>query len=176
MRPLLLWLDAHGDFNTHDITVSGFVGGMPLAMLTGRGRLGFPARLVLDPIPDRDVVLTDARNLDPLEAELLARSGVRRIAALDDAIAVLPPDRPVYVHVDVDIVDGTDLPQTLFPEPGGPSKAEVSRALAHLRATRDIAAVSMTAWSPARDGDGTAAEYCLGLLDTLTAPRAARTV
>ena len=39
IQPLLLWLDAHGDFNTHDTTISGFVGGMPLAMLTGRGRL-----------------------------------------------------------------------------------------------------------------------------------------
>jgi arginase len=174
VRPLLLWLDAHGDFNTHETTISGFVGGMPLAMLTGRGRLDFLRAVALDPIPDHDVVLSDARNLDPREAELLAQSAVHRVASLDDAIAVLPPDRPVYVHVDTDIADGGDLPQTLFPEPGGPSTAEVARALAHLRATREIAAVSMTAWSPARDADGTAAAYCLGLLDTLTAPRAAR--
>jgi arginase len=174
IRPLLLWLDAHGDFNTHDTTISGFVGGMPLAMLTGRGRQDFLQAVALDPIPERDVVLTDARNLDPREAELLARSAVRRIASLDEAIAALPPDRPVCVHVDTDIVDGAELPALLFPEPGGPSKAEVSRALAHLRATRDVVAVSMTAWSPGRDADGAAAGFCLGLLDTLTAPRTAR--
>jgi arginase len=174
VRPLLLWLDAHGDFNTHDITVSGFVGGMPLAMLTGRGRQDFLQAVALDPIPERDVVLTDARNLDPREADLLANSAVRRIASLDEVFAVLPPDRPIYVHVDVDIVDGAELPAIPYPEPGGPSKAEVARGLAHLRATREIAAVSMTAWSPALDTDGTAADYCLGLLDTLTAPRAAR--
>lgn len=173
-RPLLLWLDAHGDFNTHDTTVSGFVGGMPLAMLTGRGRLDFLRAVSLDPIPEGDVVLTDARALDPREADLLARSAIRHIASLDEAIAVLPPDRPVYLHVDVDIVDGAELPQTPYPEPGGPSKAEVSRALAQLRDTRDVLAVSMTAWSPARDADGTAGDYCLRLLDTLTAPRAAR--
>jgi arginase len=119
-------------------------------------------------------VLTDARNLDPREAELLAASAVTRIASLDDAIAMLPPNRPVYVHVDVDVVDGDQLPKTLFPEPGGPSKADVSRALAHLRDTRDVVAVSMTAWSPALDVDGTTADYCLELLDTLTAPRRAR--
>ena len=174
LRPLLLWLDAHGDFNTHDTTISGFVGGMPLAMLTGRGRLDLLRAVRLEPMPDADVVLSDARNLDAREAGLLAESAVKRLTSIDQAIAALPPDRPVYVHLDVDIVNGADLPPLLYPEPGGPSKADVSRALAHLRDTRDVAAVSMTSWTPALDADGTAAEYCLGLLDTLTAPRAAR--
>jgi arginase len=174
IQPVLLWLDAHGDFNTHETTISGFVGGMPLAMLTGRGRLDLLRAVGLEPIPDRDVVLTDARNLDPKEAELLAGSEVQHVASLDDAITMLPPDRPVYVHVDMDIVDGAELQKTPYPEPGGPSKADVNRALAHLRDTRDVVAVSMTAWSPALDADGTTADYCLGLLDTLTAPRAAR--
>ena len=73
---------------------------------------------------------------------------------MDEAIATLPPDRPVYVHVDVDVVNGDELPKVLFPEPGGPSKADVTRALAHLRDTRDVVAVSMTAWAPALDTDG----------------------
>ncbi len=174
VRPLLLWLDAHGDFNTHETTLSGFVGGMPLAMLTGHGRLDLLRAVRLDPMPERDVVLSDARNLDPREADLLNASAVTRIAAVDEAVAALPPGRPIYVHVDVDVVNGDELQKTLYPEPGGPSRAVVSRALAHLRDTRDVVAVSMTAWSPALDADGSTADYCLGLLDTLTAPRAAR--
>ena len=171
IEPTLLWLDAHGDFNTHDTTISGVVGGMPLAMLTGRGRQDLMHAVGLEPLADRDVVLTDARDLDPREAELLAASGVSRVASIDDAVAALPPDRPVYVHVDVDVVNGEELSKTLYPVAGGPSAADVSRALARLRDTRDVVAVSMTAWSPAIDADGATAAYCLGLLDTLTAPR-----
>ena len=88
IRPMLLWLDAHGDFNTHETTISGFVGGMPLAMLTGRGRPDLLRAVELEPMPDRDVVLSDARNLDPREAELLAASAVTRVASIDEAIAI----------------------------------------------------------------------------------------
>jgi arginase len=172
VRPVLLWLDAHGDFNTHETTISGFVGGMPLAMLTGRGRQDLLEAAGLEPVPDRDVVLCDARNLDPAEAVALRTSAITHIPSISDAVAVLPADRPVYVHIDVDIVNGRELQKTLYPEPGGPSGADVARALTHLRDTRDVAAVSMTAWSPGLDVDGRAAAFCLGLLDLLAGGRA----
>jgi arginase len=174
VQPTLLWLDAHGDFNTHETTISGFVGGMPLAMLVGRGRQDLVEAAGLEPIPERDVVLCDARSLDPKEAIALRASAITHLRSIDDAVAVRPADRPVYVHIDVDVVNGGELKQTLYPEPGGPSGAEVRRALTHLRETREVAAVSMTAWAPALDADGRAAEFCLGLLDLLGAPRAAR--
>jgi arginase len=120
-------------------------------------------------MPDTDVVLCDARNLDPEEAELLAASQVARVASIHEAVAALPPDRPVYVHIDVDVVNGDELSKTLYPVPGGPSKADVSRALARLRDTHDVVAVSMTSWSPALDTTGADAEFCLGLLDIVTA-------
>ena len=172
VQPMLLWLDAHGDFNTHETTVSGFIGGMPLAMLVGRGRQDLVEAAGLEPIPERDVVLCDARNLDLKEAVALRASAITHLASIDDAVAALPADRPVYVHIDVDVVNGGELKKTLYPEPGGPSGADVRRALVHLRETRDVAAVSMTAWSPTLDADGQAAEFCLGLLDLLAAPRA----
>jgi arginase len=174
VRPVLLWLDAHGDFNTHETTISGFVGGMPLAMLTGHGRQDLVEAAGLEPILERDVLLCDARNLDAAEAVALRASAITHLRSLSEAVAILPADRPVYVHIDVDVVDGRELPQTLYPEPGGPSRADLVRALTHLRDTRDVASVSMTSWSPALDAEGRAADFCLGLLDLLTAPQAAR--
>src|SRR6266699_4095190 len=63
----VVWLDAHGDFNTPTITISGYLGGMPLAMLTGRAPELFCDALGLRPVADTDVVLADARDLDPAE-------------------------------------------------------------------------------------------------------------
>ena len=93
---------------------------MPLAMLTGRGRLDLLRAVGLEPMPERDVVLSDARNLDPREAELLAASAVTRIASIDEAIAMLPPDRPVYVHVDVDVVTAPSCRRRSTPSRAAP--------------------------------------------------------
>ena len=66
--PTLVWFDAHGDFNTMETTLSGFLGGMPLAMLVGRGDLALPEAVGLAPLPESRVILTDGRDLDPPEA------------------------------------------------------------------------------------------------------------
>ena len=65
VSPRVLWLDAHGDFNTPTTSPSGFLGGMPLAMLVGRGDRRLLEAAGLAPLSERDVVLFDARDLDP---------------------------------------------------------------------------------------------------------------
>src|ERR1035441_9362321 len=90
----VVWLDAHGDFNTPAITISGYLGGpgppllprasrggMPLAMLTGRAPEVFCDALGLRPVADTDVVLAGARDLDPAERDALTLSQVRRVPA-----------------------------------------------------------------------------------------------
>jgi len=67
LDPTLIWFDAHGDFNTWETTPSGFLGGMPLAMLVGRGEQLMPQGVGLKILPEDKVVLTDARDLDPGE-------------------------------------------------------------------------------------------------------------
>ena len=104
----VVWLDAHGDFNTPAITISGYLGGMPLAMLAGHAPELFADPLGLRPVPEHNIVLADARDLDPAERDALAASQVRRIPATADAFrAALSGlgDLPVYLHVDVDIMD-----------------------------------------------------------------------
>jgi arginase len=122
----VVWFDAHGDFNTPAITTSGYIGGMALSMLTGRTPGLFDDALGLRPIPETSVILADARDLDPAERDSLNTSQVRRIsadpAAINSALGDLGP-APVYLHLDIDVIDGAQLPGARFPSGPGPNLA-----------------------------------------------------
>src|SRR5262249_23885999 len=76
--PAIAWFDAHGDFNTHETTLSGYLGGMPLALPVGRGDPTLRDRLDLRPVPENRVILGEARDLDPPERLALDASAGRR--------------------------------------------------------------------------------------------------
>jgi arginase len=155
IRPALVWLDSHGDFNTWETTPSGFLGGMPLAMLTGRGDQRMMAAMGLDPLADNQVWLSDARDLDPGERLLVEASQVHHHTTLDDLLDNLPGG-PLYVHFDSDIIDSVAAPAFLYPVKGGPTPAEAREALAKLQATKRVAAFSMTVgWDVTTDRDKT---------------------
>ncbi len=166
VRPVLLWLDAHGDFNTEETTVSGFVGGMPLAKITGRGDQALVRGTGLEPLSDTEVVLFDARDLDPAERELLVASGVSHVTRLDDLLKAVP-DAPLYVHFDADVISPADAPAMLFPAPGGPSADALGAFARTLHDSREVVAVSMTPWATERDTDGRTADVCWRVFDAL---------
>ncbi|NND02489.1 MAG: arginase family protein [Acidimicrobiia bacterium] len=148
LDPVIFFFDAHGDFNTWETTPSQFIGGMPLAMATGRGEMTIADACDMEPLPDEDAILVDGRDLDPEEARALDDSGVAVVDVADIA-ARIPADRPLYVHVDVDVVDPADLPAINYPAPDGPSLDSVAAAVATLAATGQVVAYSASTWNPA---------------------------
>jgi arginase len=153
----VVWLDAHGDFNTPAITISGYLGGMALAMLTGRAPGLGRDTLGLRPVADTDIVLADARDLDPAERDALAASHVRRVpadpAAITSALRELGRTQ-VYLHLDVDVIDSAQLPGRRFPSGPGPSVTQIEDCLAAVCATADVIAASIAcAWLPDHVGD-----------------------
>jgi arginase len=156
VAPTLVFFDAHGDFNTWETTPSGFIGGMPLAMATGRGEQTIVAATGLTPLADQRVVLVDGRDLDTGEDAAIAESGIA-VAPVDEVVRHVPDDGPLYIHVDVDVVDPRDMPAMNYPALGGPSLAEVADALLQLEATGRVIAVSFSCWNPDLPGAEVAA-------------------
>jgi arginase len=169
----VVWLDAHGDFNTPAITISGYLGGMPVAMLTGRAPELFADPLGLRPVPERTIVLAGARDLDPAERDALAASQVRRIPATAGAFrAALPAlgGLPVYLHVDVDVMDSTGVPGLRFPAGPGPTLGDVQNCLTAITASVDVVAATLAcAWLPGQVGTPPAREAIAGLAGALGA-------
>ncbi len=168
INPILIWLDAHGDFNTWDTTPSGFIGGMPLAMLVGYGDGTLMDALNQRSLPADRVILTDARDLDPAEQTLLAQTAVRHLSDPRVLLSATLPQGPTWVHFDVDIIDPRDAPSVLYPAPGGLSAARLAKIFRSLVQQREIVAVSMSTWAPEQDTDGHTRDVCLRLLSALT--------
>jgi arginase len=147
----LVWLDAHGDFNTWETTPSGFLGGMPLAMLAGLGEQTIVQVLGAQPLAVSRILLVGARDVDPGERDNLDAAGVARVT-VEDLPAQAPPPGPLYVHLDIDVVATHEMPAVNYPAAGGPGAVVVRRALDHLFATGRVEALSVTCWDPALDG------------------------
>ena len=121
----------------------------------------------MTPLYDERVVLVDARDLDPGEDEAVASSAMRVVAV--DEVRSLDLLGPLYVHVDVDVVDPDDLPGVNYPVPGGPSLVEMHSAMEFLAATGRVVAFSISSWNPDLAGAERGAAASLSLADAFEA-------
>jgi arginase len=154
----LIWIDAHGDLNTPDTTPSGFLGGMPFAQLLGWCFDDWRRQAGLEPpLPEERAVLVGGRDLDPGERDSVDRSRLHESDDAAGALAALPSDSPLYVHVDTDVLDPTLTPDAGFPAPGGWSIARMRAEVDVLGASGRVVALSICPSAPpALDAEGLA--------------------
>jgi arginase len=147
----IVWFDAHGDVQTLETTTSGYIGGLPLRMLVGYRPELVAARLGLRPVPERQVLLVGARDLDPPEVSYLERAQIRRAEVGGLGRAALP-DGPLYLHIDLDVIDSAEVPGLRFPAPGGPGPGPVAEAVERLLGSGQITAVGVACtWRPGHE-------------------------
>jgi arginase len=151
----LVYFDAHGDFNTLATTPSHFVGGMCLAHVCGKklAPLLWPG---VRTIAEDHVALVGARDLDPGETGNLTNSKVRQIPfdpRRSDAPGLLAfaRKRPLWVHVDVDVVDPAEIPAVDFPVAGGPSARALCDVLAALASVAKVRGVEICGYDPRKE-------------------------
>jgi arginase len=133
----VLWLDAHGDFNTPATTGSGYLGGMCLAGACGLWDTGFGARL--DPAR---VIMHGVRDLDAAERVALARCGVYR---LEDPVQLA--GMKLFVHLDLDVLDPDVFPASV-PAADGMSPQALRQVLAQVVQVADVVVAEVTAAAP----------------------------
>lgn len=165
LRVGMLWLDAHPDFNTPETTRSGSMGGMPVAIATGRALNNLRLDATLDPpLRDEDVVMGAVRLTDPLEQDLLDHSKIQQLSVAD--IRGMTPavwaqldrldaqvDR-LYVHIDMDVLDPREVSMHVNKVPGGPSSEELATLLERIFARYPKATAVGFATIPPSDPGG----------------------
>lgn len=146
----VLWLDAHGDFNSPDTTVSGYLGGMALAGACGQWDPG----LAQGGIAAERVTIAGVRDLDRDERTALERSAVTVIGAspVETLVAVKNAldGAPVYVHLDLDVLDPDDFPAQ-FPAPGGLRPEKLFDLLEAVAGDCELVGLEVTAFAAPED-------------------------
>ena len=151
LRVGMVFVDAHGDFNTPETTLSGMLGGMPVAIAAGQCLTRMRLKTGLEPaVPTRHIVEVCVRDTDPLEQELLDRSDIQQLtledvrtrsANLHSAMKRLSEATDViYIHVDMDGLDPREVPGHPLTVPGGPTSIELAAALTEMFKYEKVAA------------------------------------
>ena len=161
----MVWIDAHGDCNTPETTLSGMLSGMPVAIATGLCLHRFRKQARLDPpIAAKDIVMVCVRANDPLEQQLIDQAGIEIVPVSDiraegrqlrAAMERLSSSvDAIYVHFDADALDQSEVGAMRLSEPHGPKRAELGGAMKTIMAYPKIAAFGIADINPERDIDG----------------------
>jgi arginase len=146
-RLTVLWIDAHPDVSTPQTLPSGSFHGMVLRALLGEGAASLVPQVPLAP---EQVILAGVRSYEPGQREYIEQARIRQHAVerIEDSLDGLTG--PVYVHVDLDVLDPTQFASTCYPEPDG---VPVGRLVDLLARVDGVVGASITEHAPADDAD-----------------------
>ena len=179
----LIWVDAHGDFNTPETSPSGNIHGMPVAALVGDGadelvNVGYPGPKIH---PDH-IVQIGIRELDPGERRRLAQSGVYVFTMRDvdelgmAAVARQALDRlrdveRLHVSLDMDGLDPSEAPGVGTPVPGGLTYREAHLLMEILGDSGRVHSLDVIEINPILDLGNKTAELAIELVASLLGQR-----
>jgi arginase len=123
--------------------------------------------LGLAPMAEENIIISDARDLDPEEGEALRSSKLIHYPSVDDLLTAPLPDQPLYIHMDIDVVDSNEMPGLGYPVPGGPTTAQVNTTLKRVVSERPVAGVLFSLWNDSLTEDDRALQYVLSMVRTI---------
>lgn len=175
----VLWIDAHGDFNTPETSPSGNLHGMPLAALTGHGNPEMVDLMNHAPtIGEAEVAILGLRSLDPKERELLRASdvGVYTMREIDEqgigqvahqALERLDHCRSLHISLDMDALDPRDAPGVGTPVPGGLTYREAHLLMEIIASSDKVISLDVVEINPILDHRNQTAQIAVELVLSL---------
>jgi arginase len=175
----VLWLDAHADFNTHTLTPSGNLHGMPLACLCGYGPpaltgLGGQAPAInpkwvrqigIRSVDEGEKRLVHEAGLDVFDMRYIDEMGMR--AAMELALALVDANTHLHVSFDVDFLDPDIAPGVGTTVRGGPTYREAQLCMEMIADTGYLASLDVMELNPAFDVRNRTAEVAVDLMASL---------
>ncbi len=175
----VLWLDAHADFNTFEVTPSGNIHGMPVACLCGLG----PSELTtlsgeapaldascIRQIGIRSVDLDEKRlvhdiGLEILDMRYIDEVGMKR--AMSEALAGLDANTHLHVSFDVDFLDPSIAPGVGTTVLGGPNYREAQLCMEMIADSGRLSSLDVMELNPAFDEHNRTAVLAMDLIESL---------
>lgn len=174
----LVWLDSHGDFNTPETSPGGFLDGMALAVAVGRCWTAAAAAIPGHrPLPEENVLLLGARDLDEAERRALVDSQVTLLgpSALAEEPSEVGPALEslasgatrAYLHVDLDVLDPSVARINEYQAPHGLSLEQIGEIFADVGAALPLHAAAVTAYDADGDPAGKGVEAATFVIERL---------
>lgn len=173
----LVFYDSHGDFNVPETTLSGMLGGMPVAVAAGHALHNIRNTTgLVEPLPMSHIMWGGVRDLDPLEADRFREFEVRQVSVQDirdisenfrkqyDEMAAAVD--VVYVHVDMDVLEPEEVPGHRLTVPNGPSSKALAAAIGVMFENPKAVALGIAS-TPSfnADPDGVSRQAALNLIE-----------
>jgi arginase len=175
----VLWLDAHADFNTNNLTPSGNIHGMPVACLCGFGPQALieiggqvPAinakwvrQIGIRSVDQGEKRFVHEQGLEVFDMRYIDEMGMR--AAMELALALMDANTHLHVSFDVDFLDPAIAPGVGTTVPGGPTYREAQLCMEMIADTGRMASMDVMELNPALDERNRTAEVAVDLIESL---------
>jgi arginase len=175
----VLWLDAHADFNTDEVTPSGNIHGMPVACLCGVGpaaltqlggsapavRAGDLRQIGIRSVDAGEKQLVKEHGIDIYDMRYIDEIGMRR--AMDEALEGVDANTHLHVSFDVDFLDPAIAPGVGTTVPGGPNYREAQLVMEMIADTGRLGSLDIMELNPAYDEHNKTARLAVDLVESL---------
>ncbi len=175
----VLWLDAHADFNTNDVTPSGNIHGMPVSCLCGLGpkaltdlggsspaiEPGVMRQIGIRSVDAGEKKLVKQYGLDIYDMRYIDEIGMKR--AMEEALEGVDDNTHLHVSFDVDFLDPAIAPGVGTTVPGGPNYREAQLVMEMIADAGHVGSVDIMELNPAFDDHNKTAQLAVDLVESL---------